>query len=62
MSDGAWKEHVIQEHKGRLSFALDILVIDILIVLIERIFESLEINYANSLPIDLIERSIKEKV
>lgn len=25
MSDGAWKEHVIQEHKGRLSFALDIL-------------------------------------
>ena len=25
VSDGAWKEHVIQEHKGRLSFALDIL-------------------------------------
>ena len=37
------------------------LVIDILTVLIERIFESLEINYANSLPIDLIARSIKEK-
>ena len=37
------------------------LVIDILTALAERIFESLEINYANSLPIDLIERSIKEK-
>lgn len=25
VSDGAWKEHVVQEHKGRLFFALDIL-------------------------------------
>lgn len=25
VSDGAWKDHVVQEHKGRLFFALDIL-------------------------------------